>query len=84
MKTQGIQNPVGERMQKRLYNVSEAARYIGRSPWAVREMYYAGKLPCVRDGKRMLFDIDDLNLWIKRSKLIVYKGREIPVHQKGA
>lgn len=68
MKAQGIQNPAGERLQKRLYNVPEAARYLGRSPWAVREMFYAGKIPCVRDGKRMLFDIVDLDLWIDRNK----------------
>lgn len=66
-----MQNPVGERLQKRLYNVPEAARYLGRSPWAVREMFYAGKIPCVRDGKRMLFDVFDLDDWIKKNKTLL-------------
>lgn len=69
MKAQGIQNPVGERWQKRLYTVSEAADYLGRSAWAVREMFYAGKIPCVRDGKRMLFDIADLDAWVEKNKI---------------
>lgn len=71
MKAQGIQNPVGERLQKRLYSVPEAARYLGRSPWAVREMFYAGKIPCVRDGKRMLFDVFDLDAWVEKNKTLL-------------
>jgi excisionase family DNA binding protein len=55
-------------MEKRLYNVKEAAKYLGRSVWAIREMYYAGKIPCVRDGRRMLFDIVDLDEWIEKNK----------------
>jgi excisionase family DNA binding protein len=75
MKTQRIQNPVGEmdshngsRLIKRLYTVKEAAVYLGRSEWAIREMYYAGKIPCVHDGSRVLLDIRDLDSWIERSK----------------
>lgn len=68
MKTQGIENPLGGRRDKRLYNIHEAARYLGRSAWALREMYYHGKIPCVRDGRRMLFDIMDLDTWIEKNK----------------
>ena len=69
MKAQRIQNPTGERMQKRLYNIHEAAKYLGRSVWALREMYYHGKIACVRDGRRMLFDIIDLDSWIEKNKI---------------
>lgn len=67
-KAQEIQNPSGGRVDKRLYTIHEAARYLGRSTWAVREMYYHGKIPCVRDGRRMLFDINDMNEWIDKNK----------------
>ncbi len=67
-KTQEMQNPSGAKMEKRLYTVHEAARYLGRFAWAVREMYYHGKIPAVRDGRRMLFDIADLDAWIKKIK----------------
>ena len=68
MKAQRIQNPAGDRMEKRLYNIKEAAKYLGRSVWALREMYYSGKIACVRDGRRMLFDIEDLDSWIAKNK----------------
>ncbi len=55
-------------MQKRLYDIKEAAVYLGRTVWALREMYYNGKIPCVRDGRRMLFDIFDLDKWIDQNK----------------
>jgi excisionase family DNA binding protein len=53
---------------KRLYNIKEAGKYLGRSIWAVREMLYAGKLPFVRDGRRILLDINDMDRWIERNK----------------
>lgn len=59
---------MSERLDKRLYNVKEAAKYLGRTVWAVREMYYAGKIACIRDGRRMLFDILDLDAWIEKNK----------------
>jgi excisionase family DNA binding protein len=57
MKNQGI--------KKRLYTVSEAADYLGRSVNAIREMQWAGKLPYIKDGKRILFDIRDMDSWIE-------------------
>ena len=57
-----------ERPQKRLYNLKEAAVYLGRTVWAVREMLWAGKMPYVRDGKRILLDIKDMDEWIEKSK----------------
>ena len=55
-------------IQKRLYSIKEAAIYLGRTEWAVREMIYAGKLPYVKDGKRILLDIRDMEAWIEQNK----------------
>jgi excisionase family DNA binding protein len=55
-------------VQKRLYSIKDASVYLGRSVWAVREMLWAGKIPFVRDGKRILLDIRDMDEWIERNK----------------
>ena len=68
MKTQCITNPVGQRINKRLYSIKEASIYLGRSIWAVREMLWAGKLPYVKDGRRILLDINDMESWIDKNK----------------
>jgi excisionase family DNA binding protein len=67
MKAQWISNPPRQ-LPKRLYNIKESAVYLGRTVWAVREMLWAGKMPYVKDGKRILIDIQDMNEWIDRSK----------------
>jgi excisionase family DNA binding protein len=64
---QRITNPVGA-LKKRLFTLKEAGEYLGRSLWAVREMVWAGKLPCVKDGRRVLLDVHDLNAWIEKNK----------------
>ncbi len=61
-----IDSPFAE---KRLYNVPEAARYLGLSVWGIRELHYSGKIAAVRNGRRMLFDRADLDQWIERSKV---------------
>jgi len=53
---------------KRLYSIKEAALYLGRSVWAVRQMIWAGKLPYIKDGRRILFDIYDMDEWIEKNK----------------
>ena len=61
---------IGHPMVKRLYTVKEAAVYLGRSIWGVRELIWAGRIPVVRlDGGRKIFlDIEDLNDFIKQNK----------------
>jgi excisionase family DNA binding protein len=65
---QGITNPKIP-IEKRLYSVPEAAVYLGRTVWGVREMVWGGKLPCIRDGRRVLLDIRDMNKWIEQNKM---------------
>ncbi len=55
-------------LPRRLYSIKEASQYLGRSVWALREMLWAGKLPYVRDGRRILLDIRDMDAWIEKNK----------------
>lgn len=57
------------RVSKRLYSIKEASVYLGRTVWAVREMIWAGKIPIVRDGRRILIDIFDMDRWVDRNKM---------------
>ena len=59
-----------ERPRKRLYSVPEAGEYLGRTSWAIREMIWQGKLPAVRDGRRILLDVEDLDRWIDANKVV--------------
>ena len=55
-------------LPKRLYTLKEASVYLGRTLWGVREMVWAGKIPVVRDGKRIFIDINDLETYVTRNK----------------
>ncbi len=55
-------------LTKRLYSINDASVYLGRTVGAVREMLWAGKMPYVKDGKRILLDIRDMDTWIDRNK----------------
>jgi len=64
---QRINNPI----RKRLYSLKEAAEYLGRSEWGMRELIWGGKIPVVRgDGNRKIYlDISDLNGFIEKNKM---------------
>jgi excisionase family DNA binding protein len=53
---------------KRVYSIPEASVYLGRTIWAIREMIWAGKLPVIKDGRRRLLDIKDLDDWVEKNK----------------
>ena len=59
-------NPQGP--AKRLYTVPEAAFYLGRSVDGLREMMWAGKLSYIKDGRRVLLDIHDMDKYIEENK----------------
>jgi excisionase family DNA binding protein len=67
-KPQGIRNPFQMGQAKRLFNIKEAAFYLGRTEGALREMLYAGKLRFVREDKRIHLDIQDMDAWIEGNK----------------
>ena len=61
---QEISNP----LPQRLYTVPEAAHYLGRTLWSMRELIWKGSIPIVREGKRIFVDVNDLNLYIEKNK----------------
>jgi len=54
--------------EKRLYSIKDASVYLGRSLWSVREMLWAGRLPYIKDGKRIFIDIRDMERYIDQNK----------------
>lgn len=56
-------------INKRLYSVKEASLYLGRSETALREMLWAGKIPYLKDGRRIQLDIKDMDSWIEKNKV---------------
>lgn len=53
----------------RLLTIKDAAHYLSCSVWALRQLEWAGELPSVRNlGKRILFDVADLNKLVEKKK----------------
>jgi len=67
-KAHGIHNPVF----KRLYTLKEAAIYLGRGDYGMRELAWAGDIPVVKKEKdrKLYFDVYDLNSYIEGNKTI--------------
>ena len=55
---------------KRLYTLKEAAAYLGRSDWGMRELIWARRIPVVREGRKIYLDIDDLEEFVRRNKTL--------------
>ncbi len=56
-------------VRPRLVDVHGAGRYCSISPWTIRELHWAGKLSAVRLGRRLLFDLRDLDALIEQNKV---------------
>lgn len=52
----------------RLLSIQAAAGYMGRTVWGMRELYWANKIPWIKDGKKIYFDRLDLDSYIERNK----------------
>jgi excisionase family DNA binding protein len=50
---------------ERLMTVPQAAKYLGRTPWAVRSLIATKALPVVREGRSVHLDRRELDRWIK-------------------
>lgn len=70
MTDRGKNTAVENCLPKRLYSITESARYLGRTACAVREMLWAGKIPFVKDGRRILLDRRDMDHWIDSHKTV--------------
>ena len=58
-------------LEKRLYALKEAANFLGRSEWSVRELIWSGRLPVVRaegSKEKIYIDIADLNNFVEKNK----------------
>lgn len=64
-----LTNPKTKSIKKRLYTISEASTYLGRTVWSVRELIWKGELPSVKVGRRVHLDICDLNDFIEKHKV---------------
>ena len=66
--TQGTHNPKG----KRLYTLKEAAQYLGRSEWGMRDLIWKQFIPVVMNtgGKKIFIDVVDLDEYINSNKTI--------------
>jgi excisionase family DNA binding protein len=56
------------RISKRLFTLKEAAIYLGRGLYGVREMVWRGELPVIQSGRKQFIDIIDLEAYIARNK----------------
>jgi len=66
-KAQRIYNPP----QKRLYDLKEAAIYLGRPVFSVRTLIWNGHLPFIKSGRRQYIDIYDLERYIEKNKQVM-------------
>jgi hypothetical protein len=55
-------------IERRLFNLKDAASYLGRPVYGVRSLIWSGKLPVIQDGRKMYVDVHDLENYITRSK----------------
>jgi excisionase family DNA binding protein len=55
---------------RRLLRLKAAAEYLSLSPWKVRSLIQAGRLPVVQDGEGspFLLDVRDLDGYVERNK----------------
>lgn len=56
--------------QPRLLTVKQAAQYLATSSWAIRTLGWSGTIPPVRIGKRVLFDVKDLDKFVESAKAV--------------
>ena len=59
-------------LSKRLFTLKEAADYLGRSEWSMRELIWSGAIPVVRPdgGRKIYLDIIDLDSFITKNKSV--------------
>lgn len=69
---------MSEAVSKRLYSVKEAGRYLGRSPWTIRRLIRDGVLREVRQGRRVMLDIVDLEQFVEKYKREAINGNDLP------
>jgi hypothetical protein len=63
---------IPQALKPRLLNIKQAALYLSCSCWTLRHLEWSGSLPSIRNlGKRLLFDIRDLDRLVEQKKASV-------------
>ncbi len=59
--------------RQRLYCVKDAAAYLGRTVWGVRELIWAHELPVITSGRggKQYIDVRDMDAWIEKNKSVL-------------
>jgi len=55
-------------LSKRLYDLKEAAGYLARPVYSVRTLIWNGKIPVIKEGRKMYLDVYDMDAYIEWSK----------------
>lgn len=57
-------------LDKRLYTLKEAAVYLGRSEWGMRDLIWSGQISTVRNpgGRKIFIDVLDMDIFINKQK----------------
>lgn len=63
-----IPKPVRGNVPKRLYSKADAAVYLGTTTRGITYMIEEGRIPIVRNGRRVLLDVRDLDIYIEKNK----------------
>ena len=59
-------------MTKRLLNEPEAAEYLSRSVSSMQALRYKRQIAYVKNGRRIQYDIKDLDQFIEQGKVPAY------------
>lgn len=73
---------MSEGVSKRLYSVKEAGRYLGRSPWTIHRLIREGHLLEVRQGRRVMVDLVDMDQFIEKYKRRATDGNDLPQEEE--
>ncbi|MGE5444788.1 MAG: helix-turn-helix domain-containing protein [Ignavibacteriales bacterium] len=57
----------GTETRTKLLDTHSLGQYLGTSDWSVRNLKRKGKLPFVKIGRRIFYDRDEIDAWIKRN-----------------
>lgn len=57
--------------EQRLFDLNDAAKYLGRKPFAIRTLLWSGKLSYMQTGKKgkIYIDVKDMDTFIEKSKI---------------
>ncbi len=64
---------IKQRPMQRLYFVNDAAVYLGRTEWGVRELIWSHELPVIKSGRggKQYIDVNDIDAYIDRNKAVL-------------